>query len=100
MNLTVRLFEQHGRTVTGQFIICGDDGLGRGAGFNRSNLARNRETNVTSPFVPRSNELLPPICEFDSDQWIWPSSASKWRRAAMAFRLLAAQSSVSLAMRT
>ncbi len=30
---------------------------GGSAGFNRSNVARNRDTNTTSPFVSRRNLL-------------------------------------------
>ena len=45
-------------------------------GFNRSNAARNRETNTTSPFVSRCNVPVAPKVSTNADAVAQPSSAN------------------------
>ena len=49
---------------------------GGSAGFNRSNAARNRDTNTTSPFVSRSNVPVAPKVSSNADTVGQPSSAN------------------------
>jgi hypothetical protein len=49
---------------------------GGNAGFNRSNAARNRDTNTTSPFVSRSNVPVAPKVSSSADIVVQPSSAN------------------------
>ena len=46
------------------------------AGFNRSNAARKRETNTTSPFVSRRNVPVAPKVSSNADTVVQPSSAN------------------------
>jgi hypothetical protein len=44
--------------------------------FNRSNAARNRDTNTTSPFVSRGNMPVAPKVSSNADTVVQPSSAN------------------------
>jgi hypothetical protein len=49
---------------------------GGNAGFNRSNAARKRDTNTTSPFVSRNNVPVAPKVSSIADTVCQPSSAN------------------------
>ena len=49
---------------------------GGSAGLNRSNAARNRDPNTTSPFVSRSNVPVAPKVSSNADTVCQPSSAN------------------------
>jgi hypothetical protein len=70
ISLAIGLLEQHRRAVAGQFIEGGSVGL------SRSNAARSRATNTTSPLVSRCNVPAALKVSSDADDTCQPLSAN------------------------